>query len=58
MRGVNRLGFAQVSQSGSHIKLRRRGQRSSSQITAKFERARLAVFFRITIDELMAALSH
>ncbi len=61
MRGLNRLGFEQVSQSGSHIKLRRK---SATVIVPNHREIRKGTLGSIllqagvTIDDLMSGLSH
>ena len=61
VRGLNRLGFEQVGQSGSHIKLRRRTATVIVPNHREVRRGTLGSILRqagITIDDLMAALSH
>lgn len=61
VRGLNRLGFEQVGQSGSHIKLRRR---TATVIVPNHREVRkgtlgsILLQAGITIDELTTALSH
>ena len=61
VRGLNRLGFVQVSQSGSHIKLRRRTATVIVPNHREIRRGTLGSILHqagITIDDLTAALSH
>lgn len=61
VRGLNRLGFVQVSQSGSHIKLRRRTATVIVPNHREVRRGTLGSILQqagITIDDLIAALSH
>lgn len=61
VRGLNRLGFKQVSQSGSHIKLRRRTATVIVPNHREVRKGTLGSILQqagITIDDLVAALSN
>jgi predicted RNA binding protein YcfA (HicA-like mRNA interferase family) len=61
VRGLNRLGFEQVSQSGSHIKLRRRTATVIIPNHREIRRGTLGSILQqagITIDDLLTALLH
>jgi predicted RNA binding protein YcfA (HicA-like mRNA interferase family) len=61
VRGLNRLGFEQVGQRGSHIKLRRRNATVIVPDHREVRKGTLGSILQqagITSDDLMTALSH
>lgn len=61
VRGLNRLGFEHIAQSGSHIKLRRDSTTVIVPDHREVRRGTLTSILRqagIGIDDLMTALTH